>query len=120
MIKMDSRIEIVNEHMVVVDFGLLPLDGIDYVPDKNIELKEDSMRISVGGIFVLNSQYKGYKLLKDGLGTLMKLSDKQLITRQIRLLKKARTDINNLDLQFINIELERRRVKRKYDHESKH
>ncbi len=116
---MDHRIEVVNENMVVVDFTLLPLDGINYVPDPMIPTEEDPARIADDGMLVLNSKYKGFKLLKDGLLALIPLSNKKLLQWQIKLLKRG-SDMDKLNIEFIKIELERREKKRAYDHESKH
>ena len=131
---MDSRIEVVNENMVVVNFGLLPLDGIHYVPDDGIGAEYESGRISDEGILVLNCQYDGYMVLKAAMVVLMRFNDKQLARRQNKLFKRVanedgmlknakvvknikKTGNNNLNLQFVNIEVERRDKQKRYDAE---
>ncbi len=117
---MDERIEVINENMMVVDFGLLPLDGIEYTPYELIDPKSESGRVSDEGILVLNSKHKGFKLLKDNMVQLIPLDDKKLKSRQNKLLKKAKTDMDKLKLCCIDLEFERREKKRKYEHESQH
>lgn len=117
---MDQKIEFINDHMVAVDFTHLPMEGIVCIPEPIHPIEEDAGRISDDGILVLNTKYKGFELFKSGMLDLVHLSDRKLLRRQNKLFKKAISDMDKLNLSFIEVEISRREKRKVYENESEH
>lgn len=109
---MNNNIEIiVPGKLAAVKFSWIPFIGdIQYTPDSEVQAYTEPLRITDQGVFLLNKDHPGYNSLKNVLGPLTRLSDKQLSRKHKKLAQTKMTDkISETYMLCMEAEMERRK-----------
>jgi len=108
---MNRNIEIiVPGKLAAVKFSYIPfISDIQYTPDSEVQAYTEPLRITDGGMFLLNKDHPSYESLKNVLAPLTRLSEKQLHRKHSKLAKAPKVNkLSETYMLCIEAEMERR------------